>query len=47
MIQGGLFLRINSEYWVKAGIELCDQIPRLSCVVTNKVWRSPQTKHKT
>jgi hypothetical protein len=33
--QGGIFVRIDSEHWVKAGIEFVDGSPRLSCVVTN------------
>jgi regulation of enolase protein 1 (concanavalin A-like superfamily) len=28
-------VRIDSEHWLKTGIEVVDGIPRLSCVVTN------------
>ena len=33
--QAGLFIRFNEEHWIKAGIEVVDKTPRLSCVVTN------------
>ena len=33
--QAGLFVRLDSEHWIKAGIEVVDGAPRLSCVVTN------------
>ena len=33
--QGGLFVRVDDEHWIKAGIEVVDGKPRLSCVVTN------------
>ena len=33
--QGGLFVRFDKEHWIKAGIEVVDGTPRLSCVVTN------------
>jgi regulation of enolase protein 1 (concanavalin A-like superfamily) len=33
--QGGLFIRYNSQCWMKAGIEYCDRTVRLSAVVTN------------
>ena len=33
--QAGIFIRIDSEHWIKCGIENVDGIPRLSCVVTN------------
>lgn len=33
--QAGLMVRLDAEHWIKAGIEVVDSIPRLSCVVTN------------
>ena len=33
--QAGLFVRLSEEHWIKAGIEVVDGTPRLSCVVTN------------
>lgn len=33
--QAGLYLRLDSEHWLKTGIEVVDHIPRLSAVVTN------------
>lgn len=33
--QAGLMVRLGPEHWLKAGIEVVDQQPRLSCVVTN------------
>lgn len=33
--QAGLCIRIDNEHWLKAGIEVVDGKPRLSCVVTN------------
>jgi regulation of enolase protein 1 (concanavalin A-like superfamily) len=33
--QGGILVLIDDSCWVKAGIEYCDGVPRLSCVVTN------------
>ena len=33
--QAGLFVRFDEEHWIKAGIEVVDAKPRLSCVVTN------------
>jgi regulation of enolase protein 1 (concanavalin A-like superfamily) len=33
--QAGLYIRIDSQHWIKAGIEVVDQKPRLSAVVTN------------
>lgn len=33
--QAGLLLYIDDEHWMKAGIEFCDGLPRLSVVITN------------
>jgi Protein of unknown function (DUF1349) len=33
--QAGVLIRASAQHWVKAGIEVVDNIPRLSCVVTN------------
>lgn len=33
--QAGLYLRLDAEHWIKTGIEVVDQEPRLSAVVTN------------
>lgn len=33
--QAGLMIRLDSDHWLKTGIEVVDGIPRLSCVVTN------------
>jgi regulation of enolase protein 1 (concanavalin A-like superfamily) len=33
--QAGIMIRIDHEHWIKAGIEVVDRLPRLSCVVTN------------
>ena len=33
--QAGVMIRVDDNCWVKAGIEFCDGVPRLSCVVTN------------
>ena len=33
--QAGLFVRLDSEHWLKAGIEIVDGKPRLSCVCCN------------
>jgi len=33
--QAGLVIRLGPEHWLKTGIEVVDQRPRLSCVVTN------------
>jgi regulation of enolase protein 1 (concanavalin A-like superfamily) len=33
--QGGIIVRLDHEHWIKTGIEVVDNIPRLSCVVTN------------
>ena len=46
--QAGLVVRLDSEHWVKTGIEVVDGVPRLSCVVCNvyadwstQVWAEP------
>ena len=33
--QAGAMVMVDESTWVKAGIEFCDAVPRLSCVVTN------------
>lgn len=33
--QGGIMIRLDYEHWIKTGVEVVDNIPRLSCVVTN------------
>ena len=33
--QAGLIVYVDEDHWLKAGIEVVDGIPRLSCVVTN------------
>lgn len=33
--QAGIMIRLGPEHWLKTGIEVVDQQPRLSCVVTN------------
>lgn len=33
--QAGICIRIDSDHWIKTGIEFVDGFPRLSCVVTN------------
>jgi len=33
--QAGICIRLDSEHWLKTGIEVVDEKPRLSCVVTN------------
>lgn len=33
--QAGVLVFVDEDTWVKAGIEFCDRVPRLSCVVTN------------
>lgn len=35
--QAGLFLRIDDEHWIKAGVEYADRVPQLGAVVTNEV----------
>lgn len=32
---------VDEQTWVKAGIEYCDGVPRLSCVVTNDGFSAP------
>ena len=34
--QAGAMVLVDEKTWVKAGIEYCDGVPRLSCVVTNE-----------
>uniref|UniRef100_A0A7S3V3N5 DUF1349 domain-containing protein n=1 Tax=Aplanochytrium stocchinoi TaxID=215587 RepID=A0A7S3V3N5_9STRA len=34
--QAGLMVYVDSEHWIKTGIEVVDGKPRLSCVVTNE-----------
>ena len=34
--QAGVIILVDDNTWVKAGIEYCDGVPRLSCVVTNE-----------
>jgi len=33
--QAGLLVYLDPTHWLKCGIEFCDGVPRLSCVVTN------------
>lgn len=33
--QAGILVRLDSDHWLKTGIEVVDGIPRLSCVCTN------------
>ena len=35
--QAGLFLHLDGENWVKAGIEMSDGVPHLGAVVTNRI----------
>jgi regulation of enolase protein 1 (concanavalin A-like superfamily) len=49
--QAGIVIRIDSEHWIKTGIEVVDGIPRLSCVVTNgfsdwsaQTWTEPKLR---
>jgi regulation of enolase protein 1 (concanavalin A-like superfamily) len=34
--QAGLMVRLDALHWIKTGLEVVDDIPRLSCVVTNE-----------
>ena len=46
--QAGAMVMVDESTWVKAGIEFCDGIPRLSCVVTNdgfSDWSTQQWPH--
>jgi uncharacterized protein len=47
--QAGLFLRVDTDHWIKAGIEFVDDRPRLSCVVTNGYsdWSTQVVNTKT
>ena len=36
--QAGIYVRIDSEHWLKTGIEIVDGKPRLSCVCTNGMY---------
>ena len=49
--QAGIMIRLDPEHWIKTGIEVVDEKPRLSCVVTNSFsdwstqhWSEPQVK---
>ena len=49
--QAGLCVRLDSEHWIKTGIEVVDGAPRLSVVVTNgysdwstQPWPEPRLK---
>jgi len=49
--QAGILIRLDKEHWIKAGIEVVDEQPRLSCVVTNgfsdwstQPWSVPAVK---
>jgi len=42
--QAGLMLRINSENWIKTGIEVVDGKPKLSVVVTRDGWSDWSTQ---
>ena len=33
--QAGIIIRLDADHWIKTGIEVVDEQPRLSCVVTN------------
>jgi regulation of enolase protein 1 (concanavalin A-like superfamily) len=52
--QAGILLRVDSQNWVKTGLEVVDGIPRLSCVVTHgnsdwstTVWESTTLRIRT
>jgi len=47
--QAGLMIYVDDKHWIKAGIEMEEGIPRMSCVVTNEVsdwsyFTHPRTK---
>lgn len=49
--QAGIMIRLDEEHWIKTGIEVVDQHPRLSCVVTNgfcdwstQKWNKPEIR---
>lgn len=49
--QAGILIRLDKEHWIKTGIEVVDEQPRLSCVVTNgfsdwstQNWSAPTIK---
>ncbi len=49
--QAGIIIRLDKEHWIKTGIEVVDEQPRLSCVVTNgfsdwstQHWSAPAIK---
>ena len=35
--QGGLFLRVAADHWIKAGVEYADGTPQLGVVVTDRL----------
>lgn len=35
--QGGLFLRVSADHWIKAGVEFADGTPQLGVVVTDRL----------
>jgi regulation of enolase protein 1 (concanavalin A-like superfamily) len=45
--QAGILVRIDHEHWIKTGIEVVDEVPRLSCVVTNSYsdWSTQPWNH--
>eukprot|EP00439_Symbiodinium_sp_Y106_P047876 s1329_g6.t1 len=46
--QAGAMVIVDELTWIKAGIEFCDGVPRLSCVVTNQGfsdWSTQQWPH--
>lgn len=49
--QAGIMIRLDKDHWIKTGIEMVDETPRLSCVVTNgfsdwstQNWSAPAIK---